>query len=207
MGTKKKTLHITTPRSSSNVTMCGRSAMVRRVTVVLTCTGMSKRAAARMARRVMSNDPGTRRKSSCSSARDASRLTAMRDRPWLFIFATASSVSSGVALGVSDGSSPRSLAYAIRSKVSSRLSGSPPVMTKTFGCIVAISSISRKPSAVVSSNWLRRDCAAARQCTQERSHARVFSQMTTNGLTLKSVIAAPSIAPTPDRQPERSPTA
>src|SRR6185369_1721267 len=56
--------------------------------------------------------------------------------------------------------------------MSSRLSGSPPVMTNTFGFNFAMSSISRNPSSVDSSNCERRDCAAARQCTHERSRAR-----------------------------------
>lgn len=53
----------------------------------------------------------TFRKASCSAAFEASRLTAIRPRASAFIFVTASSVSSGVALGVSDGSRPFMRAY------------------------------------------------------------------------------------------------
>ncbi len=170
---------------------------------------MFSRQACRMARRVMSNEPSTRRNVSCSSAQEASRLTAMRPRPCCFILVTASSVSSGVALGVSDGSRPLSRAYLIISKVSSRFSGSPPVSTKTFGWMRAISSMSANPCSVLSSYWLRFDCAAARQCTHARSHARVFSQITTNGRTLKSmaVITTPLSWPTGGTLQGRSPTA
>ena len=46
-----------------------------------------------------------------------------------------------------------------------------------------MSSMSAKPCSVVSSNCERRDCAAARQWTHDRSQARVVSQMVTKGET------------------------
>ena len=59
-----------------------------------------------MARMVRSNEPCTRRKSSWAAACEASREMARRATPCCFILAIDSSVSRGVALGVTDGSRP-----------------------------------------------------------------------------------------------------
>src|SRR6266542_619891 len=78
--------------------MRGMSAAVRFDTVELICTGIPLSRAASMARIVRSNEPGTRRNSSCAAASQWSSEIARRVTPCAFIVAIAWGVSSVVAL-------------------------------------------------------------------------------------------------------------
>jgi len=78
--------------------------------------------------------------------------------------------------------SPRMAAWRTISTRSGRLAGSPPVRTKSgAGTRPAKSSMRAKASSVRSSSGWRIGTAAARQCLQARSQARVISQMTMKG--------------------------
>src|ERR1035438_4889133 len=139
-----------------------------------------------------SNVPGTPRKSSCDWASGPSRLIAMRETPHSWKRSMASSVSRGVALGVTLVRSPIRTLWRISSYRSGRFRGSPPVKTIRGLPNDLIWSSSSKPCAVFSSCGWRLDWADARQCTHAKSHAWVTSQMTSMGAWSKFIGSPPN---------------
>src|SRR5262245_49383213 len=117
----------------------------------------------------------------------------MRDRPASFNSRRRTGVAAAVPLGVRATVSPALAAYLTRSARSGRRIGSPPVSTNSgAGANARTWSISRNPSAVVSSRGSRRAIASARQCTHARAQARVTSQITRKGAWLKSTGPMPA---------------
>src|SRR5437762_1486709 len=120
---------------------------------------------------------------------EPSKLSAIRANPLLFKSAIALRVRRGVALGVIEVRTPCPVAYSMRSKMSGRFIGSPPVRTNTGTPMEATWSISPWASWVESSKGCRRGSAQARQCTQARSQACVVSQITIKGFSLRFIAA------------------
>jgi hypothetical protein len=100
-------------------------------------------------------------------------------------------VTEGVVAGVTAMRSPSPAPCAMSSRTSGRLRQSPPLRTKTTGPNSRTFVIIAFASSVDNSSGRRYGTASARQCRHARSHARVVSQMTTNGDLLKSKCEIP----------------
>ena len=82
--------------------------------------------------------------------------------------------------------SPRDLPWRMRSRRSGRFTGSPPLRIMIGVPMSATWSMTRQPSAVVSSRGSRPGWADARQWRHASAHDWVVSQMTRNGERAKS---------------------
>ena len=172
--------------SATSSAVRGSSPTVVRPRLVLICKPRPTSRTAAIAARVAAKDPGAPRKRSWVAASGPSRLSAMRRTPASANRRIASRVRSGVTLGATATRIPWRTASSMIAKRSGRFRGSPPVSTRTPGSSSRTCAISCEASLVVSSRGSRAGTALARQWTQQRSHARVTSQIATTGYRARS---------------------
>ena len=120
------------------------------VIVLLICTSTPASRQLRTPRTAPSKAPGTPRNSSCSAALGKSIEMLTRAMPMSCMRRATSGVTS-VPLGDITVRSPLPMAYSAMSKMSARISGSPPVRMRIGLANEAIWSTRVKASAVLSS--------------------------------------------------------
>ena len=189
VGTRKKTLHSVICRLSISATMSSISPMLRRLKVVLICTGKPTSLAQRTASRVRANDPLMPRNASCVCGAGAVHADG-QPRQAGFL-----EPDDNLPRQQRRGARRERDAHAHRPGVADQLEQIGPLDGVAAGEHEdghlhrrnLIDQVACLRPCSVPSGW-RSGCADARQCTQARSQAWVTSQMARKGRSLKSIV-------------------
>ena len=149
-GMRKKMEWLTAPSSWAKSVMSQTSSRFQSTTVVWIWNDRPARLQASMPANVASCAPSTPRKLLCFAASKLSMLMPMEHAPASLSLCATSSVMS-VPLLPNTGRRPCAAAWATNSKMSSRISGSPPLKIMILNPARAICSIMALASAVLSS--------------------------------------------------------